>query len=180
MGLEIKFKWRGENEVVFPWRHPVFQGVPVKPLIITNFVTGGILAVFLLVSDLVTSGLIGLIVMATSCLVMAVYIFLFFFNLIYFFAVWRKYRWRGLVPFGTFLGSVVLAFLLMWVGYHFVVRNTPCNPQTFMTGQNRIEMTAAARWLDEHGSRTARPYKVESLEVGMLWVGPAIPWTRPR
>ena len=132
-------------------------------LIIANLAVAMLVAISMVASDTE-----WLVVYATGVLSFMAFGCLAFVNLGYIFFGWKKQRWRAFLPLASYVLSAGLAVLVMDYGAKLIWRNTPFQPDTFLNGQRRADLTAVAIALDGKGYAQIRVPPGEPLMVTML------------
>ena len=121
----------------------------MKPLII--LILANLFAAMLVAASMVAADMEWSVVDSAGVLALTVFGGLAFVNLGYILFAWNKRRRRAFLPLASYLVSAGLAALVMHYGTKFVWWNTPFQPDTFLTGQRRADLTAAAMALDGKG-----------------------------
>ena len=89
-------------------------------------------------------------------------------NFVFIFGLWKRHRLRAFIPSATYVLSGVFAFLFMGYGTDFVLRNTPCRPDSFFNNQTKAELTDVAEHLVGNGFKKIITSPDKPVEVCML------------
>ncbi len=121
----------------------------MKSLII--LILANLFAAMLVAAAMVAADMEWSVVDSAGVLALMFFGCLAFVNLGYILFAWNKRRRRAFLPLASYLVFAGLAALVMDYGTKFVWWNTPLQPDTFLTGQRRADLTAAAMALDGKG-----------------------------
>ena len=113
----------------------------MKNLIALNFAVGFLLAACCVAGEIEFFCWLPLTVLGP------VFFGLVFLNLAAVIKLWKQKRFGAFLPISTYLAAVVMFLVVYDLGSTFVLKNTPCRPNTFFTEQTKSELTKVANQL---------------------------------
>lgn len=114
----------------------------MKTLVKINFSIGVLLTISMVVFE--KYELIGLL---SGMVLLPGFLLLALVNLGAIFVLWKKYRARAFIPLGSYSIAATLFVFGTFFGTKFILRGTPCEPESFFNEQTRLELTQASQHL---------------------------------